>query len=387
MSIRVGEMLVESGLITRDQLGQALRQQAQAGGRIGTNLVELGFIDEKTLAQVLARQLSIPSVSAAQIDRVTVQVTSLVPAADAERLKAVPIREDAGKLWVAMADPTDKSAVVELERLSGRPVRSMVAPELLIQYGLEKHYHARKRPRVVEVRAGSSGLLSLEEAMRAETPPAPPPLPPSETPVRSAVPFAPGAAPVYRPIPMAPGTLDSVTGYLDEAERLPAEAIAPATLTLGSLATELAGATTDEAMLDLVVRYLGQDVPRVWVFLLRAGELVSWGGRGIDPAALAGVRAKLAELPVVAQALSTGEVLAGRLKPAALGRLAQPLSLYQEALGLIVPVRVGKQAVGAILGLDAGLETMRKKPELDRLALKLDQALHINYLRRLLLQP
>src|SRR5690348_6595759 len=110
---RVGDMLVEAGVITRTQLNEALRHQAHQGGRLGTNLVELGMLDEKTLATFLAKQLSIPSVTAAQIDRITASVASLLPAAMAERLRAVPVREDAGRLWVAMADPTDKSAIVE----------------------------------------------------------------------------------------------------------------------------------------------------------------------------------------------------------------------------------------------------------------------------------
>ncbi|MFI5289149.1 MAG: hypothetical protein ACHQ17_05855 [Polyangia bacterium] len=377
--LRVGEMLVESGVITREQLNEALRHQASAGGRLGTNLVELGYLDEKTLAGVLARQLSIPSANASQLDRVTPSVLALISASAAERLKAVPIREDSGRLWVAMADPTDKSALIELEKLAGRPVRTMVAPELLIQYALEKHYHARRRPRVVEVRTAGSDLLHIPDASR-RTEPAGIPL--------ASEPADPDAGPIYHAIPMALDTLDSVTGYLDEASRLaPTPAIAPAQLTMKTLSTELASATTDETVLDLTVRFVGQSIPRVWVFLMRSGELTSWGGRGIDPQSLAGVHVPLAELPLLAQSLSTGEVLVGRLQPSALGRLASPLELYQESLGLILPVRIGKHAVGVILGLDAGLESMRNKPELAKLALKVDQALHINYLRRLLLQP
>jgi hypothetical protein len=119
---------------------------------------------------------------------------------------------------------------------------------------------------------------------------------------------------------------------------------------------------------------------------LKASELWSWGGRGIDPSTLNGVHVPLVELPLLAQALSTGEVQAGRLQPAALGRLAAPLGVWSETLGLVVPVRIGRHAVGCIVCVDASLDAMRKKAEIDRLAQKLDQALHINYLRRLLLQ-
>src|SRR5690242_969581 len=155
---RMGDMLVEAGVITRSQLHEALRHQAHAGGRLGTNLVELGFIDEKTLATFLAKQLSLPAVTAASIDRIKAEVLDFVPATLAEKLRVVPVREDAGKLWVAMTDPTDKHAVAELERVVRMPIRPMVSPELLMQYALEKHYKVRKKPRVVEVRTGSSDL-------------------------------------------------------------------------------------------------------------------------------------------------------------------------------------------------------------------------------------
>src|SRR6478672_11665849 len=96
---RVGDLLVEAGVISREQLNEALRHQAHTGGRLGTNLVELGFIDEKTLANFLAKQLSIPAVSAAQIDKITPTALQFLTAQAADRLRAIPVREDAGKLW------------------------------------------------------------------------------------------------------------------------------------------------------------------------------------------------------------------------------------------------------------------------------------------------
>ena len=362
-------MLVEAGVIDRTQLNEALRHQAHAGGRLGSNLVELGFIDERTLATFLSKQLSIPAVTAASIDRIKPQVLEYLSAAVAERLRALPIREDAGKLWVAMTDPTDKHAIAELEKLVRLPVRPMVSPELLMQYALEKHYKVRRKPRVVEVRTTGSDLLYIEDGTRSAPRVASPPRP-----------AVAGGPAVYLPSTgsMEVDALDAVTGYLDEAPPVAhvAPAALPSVLTMQAVAEQLAAASSDEAVLDVAARFLAQDIQRVWVFLLRNGELWSWGGRGVNPSAMNGKHVAMNELALVAQALSTGEVLAGRLQPAALGRLAEPLGVTNEVLGVIIPVRIGKHAVGVIIGVDLTLDAMRRKGEFDKLTLKLDQALH-----------
>lgn len=376
---RVGDLLLEAGVITRDQLNEALRHQARAGGRLGTNLVELGFVDEKTLANFLAKQLSIPACSAAQVDRITPGVLQLVTAQMADRLRCIPVREDAGKLWVAMADPTDKHALVELEQAVRKPVRPMVAPEMLIAYALEKHYRIRRK-RVVEVKEPSDLLKIPQE-------PAPFGSPPPAMPVYQPVPPPPDR-PAYSAmaVEMESVQIDAVTGFLDESPQIPAYSPTPTAFTLKHVVEHFVGATTDEAVLDIAARYLSQYVPRVWIFLLKKGELCSWGGRGLDPGSMAGVKAQITELAIVGQSLTTGEVLAGRLQPAALARLATPLGIFGETLGYVLPVRIGKHPVGVIFCLEAPLDAMRKKADFEKLAQKLDQALHINYLRRLLLQ-
>src|SRR5437588_10226187 len=100
----LGHLLVDIGAITREQLGEALRRQEHEGGKLGTNLVELGLVDEKRLAAALARQHQVPSVTQTQLDKITPDVIGLVPGPLAARLRVVPLRLDAGRLWLAMAD-------------------------------------------------------------------------------------------------------------------------------------------------------------------------------------------------------------------------------------------------------------------------------------------
>jgi len=123
----------------------------------------------------------------------------------------------------------------------------------------------------------------------------------------------------------------------------------------------------------------------VAVFVLRSGLLAGWRGIGADAAALKRTSVALADAPVAARVLSTGEAWVGRLHTRDLGDLGAPLGVRDETLAVVLPVRIGKRAVGLIVGVDASLEALRQKGELDKLAIKIDQALHINYLRRLLL--
>jgi len=164
-AIKLGELLVDSGVISREQLSSALTHQRQYGGRLGTCLVELGFTEEKTVAGILAKQLNIPSATASQLDKCDPFAIKMVPAPMAERLRAVPIRPDGDKLWVVMADPTDQQAVGELSKQTGKKVRPMVAPELLVQYALERYYKVKRKPRVVQVQTGGTDLLSIDDTL------------------------------------------------------------------------------------------------------------------------------------------------------------------------------------------------------------------------------
>ena len=381
-AMKLGELLVDTGTITREQLSNALSHQRQYGGRLGTCLVELGLVDEKTVSSLLARQLNIPSASAAQLDKCDAFAVKLVPAAMAERLRAVPMRQDGDKLWVVMADPTDQQALGELSKVTAKKIRPMVAPELLVQYALERYYKVMRKPRVVQVRTGASDLLSIDPPaskpsslrLGAALPPPPPKDAGSEAPIYTGG----GAGPIKVDV-------DALAGYLDEQPEAPPPKAGR--LALDKVSALLVAATSDDAIFDVAMRVVEQDVGRLAVFLLRNGLLGGWRGQGVDAAMLRQLNVALDEAPAIARALAGGEAFVGRLYAAELGALAKPLGAAREGLGVILPVRIGKRAVGVVVGLDASLDALRHKAELDKLAVKLDQALHISYLRRLLLQP
>jgi len=142
--VRLGELLVEAKIITRDQLENALELQRSDGRRLGTLLVEQEYVTETQVTQVLSQQLSVPWVSLYHID-FTRELLELVSQDLAQKHCLVPIfvrrvRGLGNTLYVAMDDPTNQSAEEELATYCGLPVRLMIASPSEIRSALSAYY-------------------------------------------------------------------------------------------------------------------------------------------------------------------------------------------------------------------------------------------------------
>jgi type IV pilus assembly protein PilB len=146
--VRLGELLVEAQIITREQLDDVLALQKRDGRRIGTLLVEAGLVSETQVTQILSQQLSVPWVSLYHIE-FSRQLLNLVTQELAERYCLVPIfvrrvRGLGQTLYVAMDDPSDEKAHSEVGQFSGLPVRAMIAPPTDIRSAIRAYYGAGK---------------------------------------------------------------------------------------------------------------------------------------------------------------------------------------------------------------------------------------------------
>ena len=142
--VRLGELLVEAQIVTREQLEEALNLQKQDGRRLGTLLVATGMVTETQVTQILSQQLSVPWVSLYHID-FSRQLLNLVPRELAERHSLVPIfvrrvRGSGETLYLAMDNPEDESAREEVRRYAGLPVRAMIAPLSDIRGAIRAYY-------------------------------------------------------------------------------------------------------------------------------------------------------------------------------------------------------------------------------------------------------
>lgn len=122
---RLGEYLIERGLVNSDQVQKALDEQKKAGARLGQTLIELGFIKEDELIVVLAQQLGL-----AHIDILSYglkpAVIKLVPEEVARRYELIALEKVGNNLTIAMADPLNVFAIDEVQQLTSCMIEPVI---------------------------------------------------------------------------------------------------------------------------------------------------------------------------------------------------------------------------------------------------------------------
>jgi MSHA biogenesis protein MshE len=131
--VRLGDVLVDRKLVSREQLRLALEQQKRSGRRLGRVLVENGFCNSEQIAEALALQLSIPYVNL-KFYNLSNEVARRLPESQARRFRALVLEDRKSALLVGMADPSDLFAADELHRSLKRDIEIVaVSEEQLLQ--------------------------------------------------------------------------------------------------------------------------------------------------------------------------------------------------------------------------------------------------------------
>lgn len=140
----LGELLVQSKVITAEQLGEVLGSPRKSGKKLGQELLDRGWITEAQLTQTLSLQLSVPWVSLYHID-FSRQLLNRISRDLADKYCLIPIfvRHVKGQgetLYVAMDDPTNEEALQEVGRLAALPTRPMIASATDIRNAIRVYY-------------------------------------------------------------------------------------------------------------------------------------------------------------------------------------------------------------------------------------------------------
>jgi type IV pilus assembly protein PilB len=139
---RLGEILMDAGLLSDVQLKAALQEQLKWGGKLGRTLVELGFVDEDSMAHALSRQLNLPVVDLDSL-RLPANIVQLLRIDVAERYGVFPLGGNPAQkvLHVASSDPTNLEALQELAFQTGMRVQQSVSSASGIDRAIRRCYY------------------------------------------------------------------------------------------------------------------------------------------------------------------------------------------------------------------------------------------------------
>jgi type IV pilus assembly protein PilB len=167
---RLGERLVQEGLLTPEQLRIALELQKRTSKLLGEILVDLGFVEETVLSSLFSHDLGAPHMASLEGVSVDPEAVRLIPKEWALEHKVLPLSCEDNELTVAVTDPFDVVTVDEIRKKTGRRVRTVVASETEILRAVEFWYTGGQDPlreilqQAHEALSASGGGPAVEEA-------------------------------------------------------------------------------------------------------------------------------------------------------------------------------------------------------------------------------
>lgn len=139
---QLGELLIDRGIINRDQLNKSLKIQQDKGGLLGRILVELGYAREEEIAQALTVQYGFPYLPL-ECYEVNVDAMKLIPKNVAEQYNLIAIDRMGDLLTIAMSNPLNSQAVEDIEMITNCSVQVFVSTMTDVTNAIEKCYQKK----------------------------------------------------------------------------------------------------------------------------------------------------------------------------------------------------------------------------------------------------
>jgi type IV pilus assembly protein PilB len=140
---RLGDLLVEAGVISQEQLNTALQEQKSSSLRLGDQLAEMGLLSEQQLIEVLEFQLGIPHVNLYK-QKIKQSLLNIISEDLSRRYQVLPLKKVGDKLTVAMSDPLDYYAIDDLRLSTGFNIEPCIAKKEELKLAINRYYGMQK---------------------------------------------------------------------------------------------------------------------------------------------------------------------------------------------------------------------------------------------------
>ena len=135
----LAEILLEDGLISREQLEEAREEHARTGDPLAKSLVAFQFVSENDMLEAVARRLGTRVVQVSDLE-IPIPVLKSMPASVARMYSAVPVEADDQSVTVAVLDPLNPQVVDELAFVIGKDVNVVLAPRAQLEEAIIRYY-------------------------------------------------------------------------------------------------------------------------------------------------------------------------------------------------------------------------------------------------------
>jgi hypothetical protein len=357
MALKLGELLLNEKMITKDQLEEALKIQMIYGIRLGSSLVEMGYIDGDVLARLLGKKLGFPCVGRKELTSLSKELIIRFPRHLVEAYRVVPLKLEGNRLSLAMIDPTDFGAIEEIGFVTGNVVQPYIAADVHIARALAKYYQ----------------IVSLEFRYQQV----------SDQRRKSGINDASRPATITMPTMTETGELLNVTipaefeGFAslhgDEPDDMymPSENVSR--YTVDRVSMDFAAAGTREDVANVFIKYLGQEFSTAALFIVRTNAAVGWRGvcGGEKVPDFEELSLLLSKPSVLYDVIESRNFSMGTLVNLPENRqILKALHLHSETSLLVLPVIMLNKVVAVVL-VTADMEALgRRLTELQKLVRK-----------------
>lgn len=162
---RLGDILVDAGLITAEQLQEALRKQKTMGKRLGRVLVETGMATENSIANTLANQMDIPFLNLNE-ESIPPEILTTIPEGIVRSHNLIPVKLDRNELLIAMIDPLDIFIIDEINYQTGYEIKVAISSESQVEAAIRHYYGTSEnlQAAVDTIAAERKDEISLDES-------------------------------------------------------------------------------------------------------------------------------------------------------------------------------------------------------------------------------